>query len=260
VRKVAERLAKRVYVPGCLVMAEPRAKVSGMADDLCPGCGTPDPGRRRRGLGPICYEALLATGERVHFGVRDIPGRRFVRHVDMGGPLPDHDDVEGPCWPWTGAVNDRGYGVFREGPGRVMYAHVWAAEHAYAPAPPGYEWDHACHHHQHCTGGPTCRHRRCVNPAHLRLQTSRQNTLAGVGPTAANARKTRCSRRHPLTGANVYTPPSRPWERQCRTCRAEADRRRRETGSRARAAQRAAADAVARISSREAPRPPARTG
>jgi hypothetical protein len=195
----------------------------------------------------MCYALLISAARRAHLPVDTVTGRRFIHHVNMGGPIPPHDEVYGPCWDWTGAVNDDGYGVFRAGPDQLAYAHVWAAEQVYGEAPPGHQWDHRCHHPDYCDGGKGDRHRRCANPAHTRLVTARENKLRGNGPTAINARKTHCVRNHALSGANVYTPPKRPTERRCRACAALA-RARSEAGARA------ARDAVARLGSREAPR------
>lgn len=204
----------------------------------------------------MCYGTLLAEGGRARIPVRDIPGRRFIRMVDMAGPVPEHDEVEGPCWLWTGAVSDGGYGVFRVGPDQLVHAHIWAAEQAFGPAPPGYEWDHRCHQRDYCAGGKGDLHRRCVNaPAHLRLVESRVNKLLGCGPTAVNARKTHCHRGHPLTGRNVYVPPKRPRERQCVACRRIVDQQRAALRRMAREELQVAEAAVARLRG-----PAARTG
>lgn len=37
---------------------------------------------------------------------------RFWNYVDKNGPIPAHRPELGPCWIWTGAKNQRGYGVF----------------------------------------------------------------------------------------------------------------------------------------------------
>lgn len=71
---------------------------------------------------------------------------------------------KGPgCWQWTGAISD-GYGSFGEGhKGRTHLAHRFAYELTVGPIPEGMQLDHRCSN------------RRCVNPAHLRPVTHKQN-------------------------------------------------------------------------------------
>jgi hypothetical protein len=71
------------------------------------------------------------------------------------------------------------------------------------PIPLGKEPDHLC------------RVRRCCNPDHMELVTSRENVLRGVSPAANNARKTHCNRGHELTGNNVRIYKNR---RICLAC------------------------------------------
>ena len=66
------------------------------------------------------------------------------------------------CHLWTAATS-RGYGVLRDGR-RLVRAHRYAWELVNGPIPAGLEIDHVC------------RVRHCVNPAHLRLATRKQNT------------------------------------------------------------------------------------
>jgi hypothetical protein len=128
----------------------------------------------------------------------------------MGLPQRFWDKVEfigeGGCWLWTGCILQNGYGQFSVG-GHPRYVHRLAYENLATPIPEGLTIDHLC------------RVRRCVNPDHLEPVTSRENTLRSpTAPTAVNARKTHCLRGHPLSGANLYEPPSRPGRRYCREC------------------------------------------
>ena len=70
-------------------------------------------------------------------------------------------DKTGECWLWT-AATDRGYGFFFNGT-KMVPAHRWAYENSTGPIPEGMLIDHICHT------------KACVNPAHLRLATQKQN-------------------------------------------------------------------------------------
>lgn len=75
-------------------------------------------------------------------------------------------DKTGDCWLWTGARNGNGYGRFSIG-GRgssPALAHRVAYELVVGPIPEGMQIDHRA----------TC-FRHCVNPAHLRPVTDKQN-------------------------------------------------------------------------------------
>ena len=69
------------------------------------------------------------------------------------------------CWNWTGYVGPKGYGEISLGGrhGLMRRTHRVAYELANGPIPEGLEVDHSC------------RNRACVNPAHLRLVTRKQN-------------------------------------------------------------------------------------
>lgn len=66
------------------------------------------------------------------------------------------------CWIWVGAVTSRGYGTQHDGT-RMQRAHRLAYEEIYGAIPSGMIVDHICFE------------RRCVNPLHLRLVTTKQN-------------------------------------------------------------------------------------
>jgi hypothetical protein len=127
------------------------------------------------------------------------------------------------CWLWTGAPARGNYGSFGA-QGRTFRAHRYAYELHYGPIPDGLHLDHRCHNEDPtCPGGPTCRHRRCVNPAHLEAVTPYKNALNGLTPAAVNARKTHCDHGHEYTPENTYAIPVSPYQRYgaraCRACR-----------------------------------------
>ena len=72
-------------------------------------------------------------------------------------------DKSDDCWLWT-AYTESGYGRFWLGGGKRVMAHRYSYEQLVGPIPDGYDLDHKT----------TCP-RTCVNPAHLRLATRKQN-------------------------------------------------------------------------------------
>lgn len=83
---------------------------------------------------------------------------QFFARVDLNGPVPVHDPDLGPCHVWTGEHSTFGYGRFNR-----IGAHRVALWLALGEEPEG---RHALHR---CDNPP------CVNPAHLRWGTHRQN-------------------------------------------------------------------------------------
>ena len=114
------------------------------------------------------------------------------------------------CLLWTGAkTSTNGYGQLWVD-GRLQLAHRLAYERRYGSIPDGLVIDHIC------------RVRSCVNPEHLRAVSDKENTLAGVGPAAVNARKTHCSNGHEYTEENTTLRSN--GRRECRICKQEQDR------------------------------------
>lgn len=122
----------------------------------------------------------------------------FMRKVEV--------NTESGCWLYRGYVRPDGYVSGVGWKGRPDYAHRISYRVNVGPIPEGYEVDHLC------------RVRSCVNPAHLRAVPPRVNVLAGTGPTAINAAKTRCHRGHPFDAENTSHYRGR---RVCRTCKRE---------------------------------------
>lgn len=114
------------------------------------------------------------------------------------------------CWLWAGYIKPNGYAAFYPGGGKhvsKIYVHRFAYETTYGPIPDGLEVDHLCNV------------RNCVNPAHLEVVTRRVNL------DRRNANKTHCVNGHLYTEANTYRHGK---ARYCRTCRTQANARRRE--------------------------------
>lgn len=116
------------------------------------------------------------------------------------------DEATG-CILWTGPLNDWGYGkVWVDG--RSMQVHRAVYEGFVGPIPEGLTIDHV-----YAWG---CRHRHCVNPAHLEAVTIRENLMRGQTQAATNAAKVSCIHGHPFDEANTYVYAD--GRRTCRTC------------------------------------------
>jgi len=122
------------------------------------------------------------------------------------------------CWIYDGFTDKQGYGRVRlSEPRRLDGVHRVAFDLWVRPLQPGEVVDHQCHNEDlACAGGPTCPHRPCFNPEHLRAGTDRSNILAGRSPIARNAAVTVCPQGHEYTEENTYRHRGR---RQCVECR-----------------------------------------
>ena len=124
------------------------------------GCGDP---ARVKGFCTGHYQQLRKRG---------LDGLAPLRK--QGRPLAERFEEKvnrsGDCHLWTGAVSGKnspysgGYGCLQgEAKGQTVLAHRVAWELAHGPIPDGLQVDHIC------------RNRLCVNTAHLRLVTCKQN-------------------------------------------------------------------------------------
>lgn len=114
---------------------------------------------------------------------------------------------EDGCWRWIGSISAKGYGRFGLD-GRNRLAYGVAYELFVGPIPSGLTLDHVCHMTGNCAGGNQCRHRRCVNPAHLQAVTMGINLQRGWWP--AMRYRTHCVEGHLLEGESG--------NRRCRIC------------------------------------------
>lgn len=129
------------------------------------------------------------------------------------------------CWLLDGPVY-HGYALITVR-GNIR-AHRASYEAFVGPIPDGAVVDHTCHNADlRCKGGPTCLHRRCVNPLHLRVTDSGDNSRSGRAGGYQRLR-TICKHGHVFAEGNNTAWGRRKdgtWYRQCRPCLAAAQRR-----------------------------------
>lgn len=142
------------------------------------------------------------------------------------------------CIRWEGQAHPRdGYGktrlpVFRDdvrgSNGRMPTVYTHRAVLVFVlgrPLAAGMTASHRCHDIAALAGlcdGGLCRHRACLNPAHLVEESVRDNNIASpLTPVGANVRKTHCPRcGTELAGANLIPANLRQGFRACATCHA----------------------------------------
>lgn len=105
------------------------------------------------------------------------------------------------CWTLPANLNGAGYTKVSIG-NKASLLHRLIME----PVPRDMDVDHMCHNNaaknRTCTGGITCRHRRCFNPEHLRIVTRRENLDAG---NSNYWNRDACPSGHPRSEENTYT-------------------------------------------------------
>mgnify|MGYP001578520461 CR=1 FL=1 len=148
----------------------------------------------------------LGTGARARGvlvdDIRNVTPEIFWQHVDKSAT----------CWLWTGPTMSSGYGL-------VWYkGHRWLAHRLAWVLCKGVSIDSSLELDH------LCRDPKCVNPSHLDAVSHRTNILRGIGPSACNARKTRCIRGHDLLGPRtsvLYRKKSGNHHRLCLECQKE---------------------------------------
>ena len=109
------------------------------------------------------------------------------------------------CLRWTGAHVSKGYGQIVVN-GRRRSVHIVAHEVWIGPVPEGYDVDHV-----HAKG---CRHRDCIEPAHLEAVTHTENTRRAAELI------THCPKGHKYTPDNIkWRAPHKPGLSRLRCCR-----------------------------------------
>lgn len=121
------------------------------------------------------------------------PGERFMEKVSF---------APSGCWPWTGYIDEKGYGIFGVRSDDLCKAHRYSYELHVGKIPEGKQLDHKC------------RVRHCVNPEHLEPVTNRENVIRG---NAARPKRQACKAGHKFTEENTYIHPKRG-TRHCKAC------------------------------------------
>ena len=108
------------------------------------------------------------------------------------------------CWEWVGSIGSNGYGNFRDEDSKMVSVHRFSYEFFNGRTiPAGMTVDHICGN------------RSCVNPDHLEVVTSRENTMRGNTLATINSKATHCPQGHPYSEENTCYSQGR---RKCRAC------------------------------------------
>lgn len=115
------------------------------------------------------------------------------------------------CWLWLLRLTPAGYGLFVLGERRNSFAHRVSYELFNGPLIAGMHVHHIC------------LVRCCVNPAHLKQVTPRENIFASTAPSILIRKSGACSKGHVMTDSNTYIFRGFKY---CRECRRAVDKER----------------------------------
>lgn len=98
----------------------------------------------RRGLGFYCSRRCNGLDTARRSGLPTDSIERFSLYIDRNGTIPSHRPEYGNCWPWTGPLDNKGYGVFSfDGTRDSAHQEAWR-QACGAPAPDGLFVCHTC--------------------------------------------------------------------------------------------------------------------
>ena len=160
----------------------------------------------------ICRNPFETSTARPHrFCGRSCRGKYAMPTRSLDLRFWEKVDKSNECWTWKASLTPAGYGSFWDS-GKCFDAHKMSYRLTVGEPPDGLELDHVCHSRDRtCSGGPTCLHRRCVNPTHLEPVTHEKNMRRGV-----LARRTQCPSGHTYNDRNTYRDSR--GRRTCRLC------------------------------------------
>lgn len=143
----------------------------------------------------------------IAFDVEDL--RSHLTEYQMSKIIVTNDG----CWYWDGAKNSRGYSsiCYKR---RVWTGHRLTYTLLVGQIPDGLIIDHQCHTAE-CGLGDFCKHRACINPAHVKPATHKENYARG-NRLHTQRTQTHCLNNHEFTTENTYIKPD--GTRRCRTC------------------------------------------
>lgn len=102
---------------------------------------------------------------------------------------------------WMAGKFSDGYGAFAVTREKPSKAHRVSYEWENGPIPDGLVPDHQCHDPKACYLGDECPHRACVNPGHVKLVTSAENTRRQTRHPPKP--RTHCGNNHLLSDENT---------------------------------------------------------
>lgn len=180
---------------------------------ICEDCSTEVPGKYRRRRCENCYRAVLRREKGTPVGKKrraNYDPQAYLFGSTVAGP-------DG-CVIFTGPGRGQGYGALQGANGQRVSAHRLAYELMVGPIPAGMDIDHQCHNRSlTCEGGPTCLHRRCVNPFHLEPATSGDNTRRAAARPGSRLGRSNVHRDDFCRNGHERTEENTVWEKRSAT-------------------------------------------
>lgn len=156
----------------------------------------------RKGMCDKHYRRVLRNGTIVPKVIFGDNKSRFLSKVAINS--------ESGCWLWTDYLDDDGYGQFKVS-GKTLRAHRWIYSEYYNGIDSELVIDHLC------------RVRRCVNPEHMELVTTQENSARGNGSRRYFQNLGHCTHGHEYVDGSYFILGDGSW--RCRDCSNAAWRR-----------------------------------